>query len=104
MKKLFQKFGLFCDGSETYDSMPYKFTIGDKVKILIYDEKYVGEVMDFSYHTVFGMRKEEYEVKFIGYHGGEVRHWYLSKELENFDQSRERDYKLDLLLNKKESI
>lgn len=104
MKKFLQKFGLFCDGSETYDSMPYKFAIGDKVKILLYDQKYIGEVKDFSYYTVFGIRKEEYEVEFRGYKGGLVRHWYILSELENFDQSKERDYKLDSILNKKESI
>lgn len=103
MKKFFQKFGLFCDGTETYDSMLYKFAIGDRVKILIYDEEYVGEVKDFSYYTTFGFRNEEYEVSFIG-SGGEVRHWYLSKELEHYDKSKERDYKLDLLLNQKESV
>jgi len=102
MKKFFQRFGLFCDGSETY-SMPYKFTIGDRVKILLYDQKYIGEVKDFSYYTVFGIRKEEYEVEFRG-KGGLVRHWYTLSELKYFDQSKERDYKLDLLLNKKESV
>jgi hypothetical protein len=106
MKKLFQKFGLFCDGSETYDSMPYKFAIGDRVKILLYEPKYthIGEVVDFSYYTVFGIRKQEYEVEFEGSRGGLVRHWYELSELENYDKSKERDYKLDLLLNQKESV
>jgi len=105
MKKFLQKFGLFCDGSKTYDSEKYKFNIGDKVKILIYPQKiYIGEVVDRSYYTTFGLRNEEFEVVFEGWRGGKVRHWYLAKELENFDKSKERDYKLESILNKKESI
>lgn len=102
MKKFFQKFGLFCDGSKTYDSEPYKFKIGDRVKILIYEPKYthIGKVVDRSYYTTFGLRNEEFEVVFEGARGGEVRHWYLAKELEHYDKSDERNYKLDLLLNK----
>lgn len=113
MKKFLQKFGLFC-GSETYDSMPYKFAIGDKVKIIDNyesknDEKYIGEITDFSYYTVFGIRKEEYEVKwFKGYdsedESASLLTWFGVKELEYFDPSIERDYKLESILNNKESI
>lgn len=97
MKKFFKRFGLFTN-NESYETDTYKFKIGDTVKILIYPkEKYIGEVVDRSYYTTLGLRKEEFEVKFQG-RGGEIRHWYLSSELEHFDQSKERDYKISLIL------
>ena len=82
----------------------FKFSKGDKVVVLIYDEKYVGLVEHISYDRV-NTPNSMYYVRFKPDKYGKYQcsYYFSENELSHIEKKEDRDWKLRVLLEKKES-
>ena len=84
-----------------------KYEIGEEVKVTIYSEVpefwYKGKVLDINARYVLPEIKQswkvEYYVSFKNSEGSELRYWFLESELRKYSLQKERNSRIDQILN-----